>query len=46
MMNNFILIVTHEEDYGVIIYRTPTQSFFLADDIEDFFALLKGRTVE
>lgn len=38
--NYLILLVTHPDENGSILLRTFTESFWLADGIEDFFALL------
>jgi hypothetical protein len=39
---DLILLVTHEEDCGAILLRTPRESFYLAPDISGFFGLLNA----
>lgn len=43
VMGSFILLVVDPEgeDYGIIILRTFTESFFLASDLDEFFGMLQ-----
>jgi hypothetical protein len=38
---SLILLITHEEDYGGILLRTFTTSYWLCRGIEEFFSLLQ-----
>ena len=42
MMGGLILLITHPEDLGDVVYKEPYGDFyFLADGIEGFFELLR-----